>query len=69
MAKNETKRIKPALLQTDKECFAAIETLGGYSPINARYALDCKPNRRIGRGAVLMEFRVQTLVCLAKPPA
>lgn len=39
MAKNETKRIKPALLQTDKECFAAIETLGGYSPINSRYAL------------------------------
>ena len=39
MAKNETKRIKPALLQTDKECFAAIETLGGYSPINARYEL------------------------------
>jgi hypothetical protein len=40
MAKNETKRIKPALLQTDKECFAAIETLGGYSPINARYELE-----------------------------
>jgi hypothetical protein len=39
MAKNETKRIKPALLQTDKECFAAIETISAYSPINARYGL------------------------------
>jgi hypothetical protein len=39
MAKNETKRIKPALLQTDKDCVTAIETLAGYSPINTRYAL------------------------------
>jgi DNA-binding XRE family transcriptional regulator len=40
MAKNGTKRIKPSMLQTDKDCCAAIETLGGYSPVNSRYALD-----------------------------
>jgi len=46
MAKNETKRIKPALLQTDKDCFAAIETLGGYSPINARYEVEALRSMR-----------------------
>jgi hypothetical protein len=40
MAKNETKRIKPSLLQIDKDCFTAIQTLLGYAPVNARYALD-----------------------------
>jgi hypothetical protein len=39
MAKNESKRIKPSLLQTDKDCFAALETVAGYAPVNARYAL------------------------------
>jgi hypothetical protein len=40
MAKNATKRIKPSLLQTDKECLGALQSLSGYAPVNLRYALD-----------------------------
>lgn len=39
MGKKETRRIKPSMLQTDKDCSAAIETIGGYSPVNSRYLL------------------------------
>jgi hypothetical protein len=40
MTKNGTKRIKPSLLQTDKECLGALKRLSGYAPVNLSYALD-----------------------------
>jgi hypothetical protein len=40
MAKNATKRIKPSLLQADRDCFAALVSLAGYAPVNLRYALN-----------------------------
>jgi hypothetical protein len=40
MANNATKRIKPSLLQTDKEGLAALLSVADYSPVNLRYALD-----------------------------
>lgn len=46
MAKNETKRIKPSLLQMDKDCFAALETVAGYASVNPRYALDALKTTR-----------------------
>jgi hypothetical protein len=40
MPRNPTKRIKPSLLQSDRDCFAALVNLTGYSPVNLRYALN-----------------------------
>ena len=34
MAKNETRRIKPALLQEDKDALAGLSGLDGYQPSN-----------------------------------
>ncbi|HVQ40149.1 MAG TPA: hypothetical protein VMS31_21595 [Pyrinomonadaceae bacterium] len=34
------KRIKPSLLQTDRDSLVALLRLAGYSPVNLRYALN-----------------------------
>ena len=39
MAKNETRRIRPATLQADRDALAAIAGIAGYTPANADYAL------------------------------
>ncbi|HEX8773037.1 MAG TPA: hypothetical protein VF735_05485 [Pyrinomonadaceae bacterium] len=39
MAKDENKRIRPALLQTDEDAFAALQTIEGYAPANSNYTL------------------------------
>lgn len=39
MAKNETKRLKPALLQADKDSFAALQANDKYAPANPKYSL------------------------------
>ena len=39
MAKNETKRICPATLQSDRDALAAIAGIAGYAPANADYTL------------------------------
>lgn len=37
MAKNKTKRLRPAVLQADIEAFAAWQAIAGYNPANAAY--------------------------------
>jgi len=37
MAKDETKRIMPAVIQSDKDSFAALQTTAGYKPANVAY--------------------------------
>ena len=40
MPKNAMKRIKPSLLQSGRDCFAAILSLPGYAPVNLCYHLN-----------------------------
>ena len=39
MAKNETARIKPSILATDLELYAALKDIGNYAPANPAYSL------------------------------
>jgi hypothetical protein len=39
MAKNQTKRIRPAILQADRDALAAIAGITGYTPANTDYTL------------------------------
>ena len=34
------RRLKPSLLQMDKDCFAALQRVSGYAPVNVRYNLN-----------------------------
>ena len=36
---NETKRLKPALIEADRGSFAALQAVAGYAPANPAYAL------------------------------
>jgi hypothetical protein len=36
---NETKRIKPALIEADESGFAALQAMTGYAPVNQAYTL------------------------------
>ena len=38
MAKDETKRLKPAVLSADRDSHTALGTVTGYAPANASYA-------------------------------
>lgn len=39
MAKNETRRLVPAVVQQDKDAFAALQAVGGYSPANSAFTI------------------------------
>ncbi|HWS86230.1 MAG TPA: hypothetical protein VN282_04675 [Pyrinomonadaceae bacterium] len=39
MARNEEKRLKPALIEADESSYAALQAMAGYSPANQVYAL------------------------------
>ncbi len=39
MAKNETVRIRPSLLQSDRDGFAALKGIAGYAPANADFTI------------------------------
>jgi hypothetical protein len=39
MAKNENKRIAPGVLQADRESYAALQTVPGYTPNNPTFSL------------------------------
>ncbi|MFL6227997.1 MAG: hypothetical protein ACJ741_04365 [Pyrinomonadaceae bacterium] len=39
MAKNESKRLTPSALDADKNAFAALKTVSGYTPANSTYTL------------------------------
>jgi hypothetical protein len=39
MAKNETIRIRPSLLQSDRDGFAALKGLADYAPANAKFTI------------------------------
>ena len=39
MAKNETKRIRPAVLKSDKDAFNALKAITDYAPANAAYTV------------------------------
>jgi hypothetical protein len=39
MAKNEAKRLKPSILQADKDGLAALRNIAGYAPANPDYAI------------------------------
>ncbi|MGA7193538.1 MAG: hypothetical protein WBW94_07905 [Anaerolineales bacterium] len=40
MAKDQTKRLRPILLQADRDALTAIRTLSDYQPANPSYAAD-----------------------------
>jgi hypothetical protein len=40
MARNETRRLKSAIIQADENGFAALQAMTAYAPANAVYALD-----------------------------
>ena len=39
MAKNETKRLRPAQVQTNKDSFAALKNIADYAPVNPAYTV------------------------------
>jgi hypothetical protein len=39
MAKDETKRLKPSVLEADRSAFAALRAIDGYAPVNPSYTL------------------------------
>lgn len=39
MAKNQTTRLKPSILQADEDGFAALQNITGYAPANPTYAI------------------------------
>ena len=39
MAKNQTKRMNPALIEADKTAFEALQTVNGYNPSNPVYSI------------------------------
>jgi hypothetical protein len=39
MAKNENRRIRPAMLQSNEDAFAALQDITGYNPPNSTYVL------------------------------
>ena len=39
MAKDQTKRLNPSLLEADKTGFAALQSVNGYNPANTTYSL------------------------------
>jgi hypothetical protein len=39
MAKNETVRIRPSLLQSDRDGFAVLKGIAGYAPANAEFTI------------------------------
>lgn len=39
MAKNETKRLRPAQVQTNKDSFAALKNIADYAPANPAYTV------------------------------
>lgn len=39
MAKDETKRLKPVQLESDRAAFAALQAITGYAPSNATFSL------------------------------
>lgn len=40
MAKNQTRRIAPSVLQADKDAFNALKAISNYTPANPDYAVD-----------------------------
>lgn len=40
MAKNQTNRLKPSILQADKDSFASLQANDRYAPANPKYAKD-----------------------------
>lgn len=36
---NQATRLKPSLIQADRDAFAALQAIAGYAPVNAAYAL------------------------------
>ncbi|HEX8845424.1 MAG TPA: hypothetical protein VF791_12305 [Pyrinomonadaceae bacterium] len=40
MAKNQSKRLPPGKIEADENGFAALQTIGSYTPINPAYSLD-----------------------------
>jgi len=40
MAKNETRRLKPSIIEEDKRAFAALQIISNYRPANPEYTVD-----------------------------
>lgn len=39
MAQEDRRRLKPSLLQGDRDCLRALQSVSGYAPLNVRYKL------------------------------
>lgn len=39
MAKNQSRRLKPSVLQAGRDSFAALKSITGYAPANSNYAV------------------------------
>lgn len=40
MARYQSRRLKPAALQADENCFAALQAMKAYAPVNPAYTLE-----------------------------
>lgn len=40
MARDQSRRLKPATLQTDETCLAALQAMTAYAPFNPAYAIE-----------------------------
>ena len=40
MARDQSRRLKPAALQTDETCLAALQAMAAYAPLNDAYSVD-----------------------------
>ncbi len=47
MARNQTKRLKPLVLQADESVFSALHSINSYRPANSAYSIDAVRTARI----------------------
>ncbi|MFZ5909307.1 MAG: hypothetical protein ACOYYU_04765 [Chloroflexota bacterium] len=70
MAKNQNKRLAPAVLQADQEAFTALQSIGDYAPANAAYAKDAVQScLQALRSAQKAEINAQNALAAARDAA
>jgi hypothetical protein len=47
MARNQSKRLPPVKIEANESCFAALQAINSYTPINPAYSLDAVRNAHV----------------------
>ena len=70
MARNQNKRLGPALLQDDLDALTALRSIGGYTPANAAYTLQAVEDKLSNMtGAQEDEINAQNALATARDAA